>query len=54
MQPVGEALEAGPGYGRGALGAEPVGSTPAEFGAFVRAEHARWSKVIREKGIRSE
>jgi len=37
-----------------ALGAEPVGSTPAEFGAFVRAEHARWSKVIREKGIRSE
>ena len=37
-----------------ALGAEPVGSTPQEFGAFVRAEHARWSKVIREKGIRSE
>ena len=37
-----------------ALGAEPVGSTPPEFGAFVRAEHARWSKVIREKGIRSE
>lgn len=36
------------------LGAEPVGSTPQEFGAFVRAEHARWSKVIREKGIRSE
>jgi tripartite-type tricarboxylate transporter receptor subunit TctC len=37
-----------------ALGAEPVGSTPREFGAFVRAEHTRWSKVIREKGIRSE
>ena len=37
-----------------ALGAEPVGSTPQEFGAFVGAEHARWSKVIREKGIRSE
>jgi tripartite-type tricarboxylate transporter receptor subunit TctC len=37
-----------------ALGAEPVGSTPEEFGAFVRAEHARWGKVIREKGIRSE
>src|SRR5919204_1321855 len=36
-----------------ALGAEPVGSTPAEFGAFVRAEHARWSQVIREKGMRS-
>ena len=37
-----------------ALGAQPVGSTPPEFGAFVREEHARWSKVIREKGIRSE
>ena len=37
-----------------ALGAEPVGSTPAEFGAFVRAENARWGRVIREKGIRSE
>ena len=31
-----------------------VGSTLAEFGAFVRAENARWGKVIREKGIRSE
>src|SRR5438067_1341310 len=37
-----------------ALGAEPVGSTPAEFGAFIRAEHARWGRIIREKGIRSD
>jgi tripartite-type tricarboxylate transporter receptor subunit TctC len=37
-----------------ALGAEPVGSAPDDFAKFVRAEHARWSKVIREKGIRSE
>jgi tripartite-type tricarboxylate transporter receptor subunit TctC len=37
-----------------ALGAEPVGSSPEAFGAFVRAEHARWGKVIREKGIRSQ
>jgi tripartite-type tricarboxylate transporter receptor subunit TctC len=37
-----------------ALGAEPVGSTPQEFGAFVRAENARWGRMIREKGIRSE
>jgi len=29
-------------------------STPQEFGAFVRAENARWSRVIREKWIRSE
>src|SRR5216110_2859957 len=37
-----------------ALGADGVGSTPEEFAAFVRAEHARWGSVIREKGIRSE
>src|SRR6267142_4044 len=37
-----------------ALGAEPVGSTPEEFGAFLRAENARWGRIIREKGIRSE
>ena len=36
------------------LGADGVGSTPEEFAAFVRAEHARWGSVIREKGIRSE
>jgi len=37
-----------------ALGAEPVGSTPAEFGAFISAERTRWGTIIREKGIRSE
>jgi tripartite-type tricarboxylate transporter receptor subunit TctC len=37
-----------------ALGAEPVGNTPDEFGAFIRAEMARWGKIIKEKGIRSE
>ena len=37
-----------------ALGAEPVGNTPEEFGAFIRAENARWGTIIREKGIRSE
>src|SRR5438477_10301426 len=28
--------------------AAPVGSTPMEFGAFVRAEHSRWRRIIRE------
>jgi tripartite-type tricarboxylate transporter receptor subunit TctC len=37
-----------------ALGAEPVGNSPEEFGAFIRAENARWGTIIREKGIRSE
>jgi tripartite-type tricarboxylate transporter receptor subunit TctC len=36
-----------------ALGAEPVGDTPEEFAAFLRAETARWGKIIQEKGIRS-
>lgn len=37
-----------------ALGAEPVGNTPEEFGAFLKAEMARWGKIIKQKGIRSE
>jgi tripartite-type tricarboxylate transporter receptor subunit TctC len=36
------------------LGAEPVGNTPEEFGAFIKAEMVRWGRIIREKGIRSE
>jgi tripartite-type tricarboxylate transporter receptor subunit TctC len=31
---------------------EPVGSTPAEFGAFFRAEKDQWAKVIRETGAK--
>jgi tripartite-type tricarboxylate transporter receptor subunit TctC len=37
-----------------ALGAEPGGDTPEEFGAFVKAESMRWGKIIKEKGIRLE
>ena len=37
-----------------ALGAEAVGSTPEGFRAFLRAENARWGRIIREKRIRSE
>jgi tripartite-type tricarboxylate transporter receptor subunit TctC len=33
------------------LGAEPARTTPAEFLAFVRADNAKWAKLIREKGI---
>jgi tripartite-type tricarboxylate transporter receptor subunit TctC len=31
---------------------EPVGSTPAEFGAFFRAEKDQWAKIIRETGAK--
>ena len=34
-----------------ALGAEPVGDTPDEFGAFLKADMARWGKIIQEKGL---
>ena len=35
-------------------GSEGVGSTPAEFTRHIRAEHAMWSKVIKQAGIRGE
>ncbi|MCL4799841.1 MAG: tripartite tricarboxylate transporter substrate binding protein [Burkholderiales bacterium] len=35
-------------------GFDTVGDTPEEFAAFIRAEYARWGKVIAEAGIRVE
>jgi tripartite-type tricarboxylate transporter receptor subunit TctC len=32
------------------LGAEPVGSIPAEFGSFFRSEVAKWGKVVKASG----
>ena len=32
-------------------GAEIRLTTPAEFGAFMRAENLRWAKVIQEAGV---
>ncbi len=36
------------------LGADPVGSSPEEFAAFIKKEIATWSKVIKEVGITIE
>ena len=36
------------------VGFEAVGSTPAEFDARVRAEIAKWAKVIRDAGIQPQ
>ena len=33
-----------------ALGVEPVGTSVAEFSAFVRAEVPKWAKVVKESG----
>ena len=35
-------------------GFEPVGDSPQEFAAYIRSEIAKWGKVIRDAGIRSE
>jgi tripartite-type tricarboxylate transporter receptor subunit TctC len=35
----------------GEMGAQPVGGTPAEFGAFLQKEAAKWAGVIRKGGI---
>jgi tripartite-type tricarboxylate transporter receptor subunit TctC len=35
-------------------GAEPVGGTPEEFAAYFKSEIAKWAKVIRDAGIKSE
>ncbi|MGE0559717.1 MAG: tripartite tricarboxylate transporter substrate-binding protein, partial [Burkholderiales bacterium] len=34
-----------------ASGAVAVGSTPAEFTAFIRAETAKWAGVVKAAGI---
>ena len=34
-----------------AQGAEPIGDSPEAFAAFVKKEHDRWAKVIRDAGI---
>jgi tripartite-type tricarboxylate transporter receptor subunit TctC len=32
-------------------GADPVGNTPQQFGAFMESEIEKWRKVIRAAGI---
>ena len=36
------------------LGLEPVGGTPGEWGALLKAELVKWAKVTRDAGIRGE
>jgi len=35
-------------------GAEPVGSSPAEFGAFMRAEIEKWAGLVKAAGMKAE
>ena len=36
-----------------AQGVEPLGSTPEQFGEHIRAQMAKWGKVVKAAGIRS-
>lgn len=35
-------------------GAEPVASSPAEFGAYVRSEFAKYAKLVKDTGIKPD
>jgi tripartite-type tricarboxylate transporter receptor subunit TctC len=36
------------------VGVEAVGSTPAEFDAFLRSERAKWTRLVKAAGIRAD
>ena len=36
------------------LGADGVGDTPQHFSAFIKADIAKWSKVVKAAGIKVE
>ncbi|MCC7081744.1 MAG: tripartite tricarboxylate transporter substrate binding protein [Burkholderiales bacterium] len=36
------------------LGAEAVGNSPAEFAAFIRAEIAKWARIVKQAGLKAE
>ncbi len=36
------------------IGAEPAPSSPAEFGAFLKKETERWSKLLKEAGVKAQ
>ena len=35
-------------------GADVIGGTPSEYGAYIRAEMPRWAKAIKDSGARAE
>jgi tripartite-type tricarboxylate transporter receptor subunit TctC len=35
-------------------GADPVGDTPDEFGAYMRKETAKWAKVVKASGAKAD
>jgi len=35
-------------------GGEPLGGSPEQFASFLKAEHAKWGRIVRESGARAE
>jgi tripartite-type tricarboxylate transporter receptor subunit TctC len=36
------------------IGSEPLGDTPEHYATTIKADIARWSKIVREAGIKAE
>ena len=36
------------------LGADPVNTTPGQFGQYIRAEITKWGRVVKDAGIKGE
>ena len=36
------------------LGAEPVGSSPGEFAAYIQAESGKYARIIKASGARAD
>ena len=36
------------------LGADPVGSTPDEFAAYIRTETEKWARVVKASGAKAD
>ena len=35
-----------------AIGFSPIGDTPAQFAAYLKAENVKWARVIRDAGLK--